>query len=111
MLYHITPHETWEKAKKAGSYEGDTLASEGFIHCSTRDQLLKVANFQFRGQKGMILLEIQEDKVKPEVVYESIPGAPFPDAFPHIYGPLNIDAVTRTSPFEPNENGSFSFPA
>jgi uncharacterized protein (DUF952 family) len=45
--------------------------------------------------------------VAEEIRYEHVPGQPEP--YPHIYGPLNIDAVVQTRPFHPNPDGQFSF--
>lgn len=36
MIYHVVATADWERAQRAGVYEGDTLASEGFVHCSER---------------------------------------------------------------------------
>ncbi len=30
--------------------------------------------------------------------------------FPHIYGPINLDAVIQVLDFEPDENGDFTLP-
>lgn len=106
LILHITQKEQWAQAKLVGIYCGDTLDVEGFIHCSTPEQVIKVANRLFADQKGLILLGIDADKVKPEIRYEGIAE----DKFPHIYGALNIDAVFKVVEFEPGENGLFSLP-
>jgi len=106
-IYHITPGQRWERAKRAGEYQGDTLGSEGFIHCSTRAQVLSTADKFYAGRNGLVLLKIDASKVGPEVRYE---GASAGDRFPHIYGPLNLDAVVRVYPFEPLPDGRFAFP-
>ncbi len=106
-ILHITQREQWEEAQLAGTYRGDTLDSEGFIHCSTATQVIKVANFLFINQKGLVLLCIDSDKVKPEIRYE---GVEEDELFPHIYGALNIDAVSKVVDFEPGEDGFFELP-
>ena len=85
------------------------FATDGFIHCSTRDQVIAVANARFRGQPGLILLLIDTDKVRPEIVYENLEGGA--DLFPHIYGELNTDAVGEVAPFEPGDDGYFQLPS
>ena len=81
------------------------FAAEGFIHCSTGDQVIKVANARFRGQHGLVLLVIDTDKVRPEIVYENLEGGD--EVFPHIYGELNTDAVVEVAPFDPGSDGYF----
>lgn len=112
MIYHITSQEAWTRANQAGQYEGDTLAVEGFIHCSTAEQVIPVANALFTGQTGLVLLCIIEEKVAAEIRYESPPADDASPAqrFPHIYGPLNIAAVTAAVDFPPGEGGLFNLP-
>ena len=58
MIYHIVDRGEWEAALKSGEYRPSSLADEGFIHCSTRRQVVQVADFLYHGQAGLILLEI-----------------------------------------------------
>ena len=106
MILHITKREQWEQAKQAGIYRGDTLDTEGFIHCSTLQQIVRTANRFFQNQKGLVLLCIEPAQVKAEIKYEAADR----DLFPHIYGALNIDAVTQVLDFEPGEDGKFQIP-
>ncbi|NEU72446.1 DUF952 domain-containing protein [Hassallia byssoidea VB512170] len=105
IILHITRREEWEKAKLAGFYRGDTLDSEGFIHCSTPTQVIKVANFRFRSQGDLVLLCIDSQKVEPEIRYEGVE-----DLFPHVYGALNVDAVLGVVEFVCGEDGFFELP-
>ncbi len=106
-IIHITQRKQWEKAKLTGTYRADSLDLEGFIHCSTPKQVIKVANFLFRNQKGLVLLYIDSDKVQPKIRYEA---TEIDELFPHIYGALNIDAVFKVTDFEPGEDGFFQLP-
>jgi uncharacterized protein (DUF952 family) len=106
IIFHITRSQQWEQAKQVQSYRGDTLDSEGFIHCSTLPQVLKSANKFFVGQTGLLLLSIDSDKVQAEVKYEYAAG----ENYPHIYGPLNVDAVLKVVEFEPGADGKFELP-
>ena len=105
-IFHITQRQEWERAKQEGSYEAPSLASEGFIHCSTGDQVIQTANRLFQGQSGLVLLEIDTDRVGAEIKYENCEGGQ--ENFPHIYGPLNPASVVRVMAFEPGEDGSFA---
>ncbi|GAA6614505.1 DUF952 domain-containing protein [Scytonema sp. NUACC26] len=104
MILHITQKEQWERAKLDGVYRGDTLDSEGFIHCSKPTQVIKVANTLFYNQQGLVLLYIDSHKVSSEIRYEGVEEG---EQFPHIYGILNVDAVTQVIDFEPGEDGFF----
>ena len=105
-IFHITQRKQWEAAKQAGIYRGDTLDTEGFIHCSTPQQVIRTANKYFYNQKGLVLLGIESNQVEAKIKYEGVAG----DLFPHIYGALNLDAVTQVLAFEPGEDGTFELP-
>ena len=107
-IFHITSREQWLAALQAGTYRGDTLDTEGFIHCSTDQQVVTVANARFRGRTDLILLKIDPGLLRAELKYEpSEPG----QLFPHIYGALNPDAVVDVVEFQPSSDGSFRMPA
>ena len=108
MILHIAHRDEWEAAQASGDYRADTLASEGFIHCSTPTQILGPANEMFRGQTNLLLLVIDPARLTADLVYEDCYETG--QAFPHIYGPLNLDAVVRAVPFPPNGDGRFSLP-
>jgi uncharacterized protein (DUF952 family) len=107
MLLHITEQSEWEAARDAGRYAPTTLATEGFIHLSTPEQVLFPANSFYRGRSGLVLLVLDPERLTAEVRHEDTTGH---GEFPHLYGPLNLDAVTAVLPFEPEEDGTFSPP-
>ena len=107
IILHITDRQQWENSKDNGSYRGDTLDTEGFIHCSTLLQIVKTANRFFAHQKDLVLLCIDSDKVQPEIKYEAVAED---ELFPHIYGSLNLDAVFQVLDFEPGTDGLFEIP-
>jgi uncharacterized protein (DUF952 family) len=106
-IFHVTQNQQWQQAKEIGSYRGDTLDTEGFIHCSQKAQLVKVANRFFANQECLVLLLIDSELVKSEIRYEI---AQVNELFPHIYGALNVDAVFQVIDFEPGEDGLFTLP-
>jgi uncharacterized protein (DUF952 family) len=108
MILHILKRKSWEEAKADGVYSGDSLEKEGFIHCSTAETVVEVANYNFKDVHDLILLCIDESKVVAEVKWEDFSNIGI--NFPHIYGPLNIDSVIKTVAFEPNEDGFFKLP-
>lgn len=107
MIFHITYREQWEQAKVSGSYQSDTLDTEGFIHCSTFVQVVNTANRYFQSQTGLLLLCIDVDKVQAEIKYGGVEDY---NLFPHIYGRLNLDAVVKIIAFEPGMDGLFKLP-
>lgn len=113
FIYHIATASDWERAQASGEYttstRGRTLAEEGFIHCSAADQVAGVANMFYEGLPKLLVLVIHATRVRPEIRLEPVPGSDKP--FPHIYGPLNVDAVTETRRFGPGPDGRFRFPA
>ena len=109
IILHIALRDAWDNAKASRSYQGDTLESEGFIHCSTPAQLIPVANFRFRGRTDLVLLGIDRARVTAAIRDENLEGGS--TLFPHIYGPLNIDAVIDVFDFPPQADGSFVWPA
>lgn len=106
LIYHITSAAQWSAAQAAGAYRGDTLASEGFIHASVARQLAATAQRFYHGRSGLVILCIDPARLRSELRFEAAGG----DFFPHIYGPLNIDAVVETLDFPASPDGSFILP-
>jgi uncharacterized protein (DUF952 family) len=111
LIYHIAYPADWSAALAAGEYltssRSRTLAEEGFIHASSAGQLAGVANAFYADEDDLIVLVVDEDRLRPEVVYEPVPGMAEP--YPHIYGPLNVDAVAGTRPLARDADGRFTF--
>jgi uncharacterized protein (DUF952 family) len=107
ILYHMTGRDGWAAAQAAGAYRGDTLDSEGFIHCSLAGQVERTAARFYRGRQGLVLLAIEAERLSAELRYEE--GEPG-ELFPHIYGPLNLDAVVAVYDFPPEADGTFRLP-
>ncbi len=114
MILHITHRHDWQTALDSGDYRAESLTNEGFIHCSTAIQVLRVANSFYRGQSDLVLLVIEPAKLLSPLKYEA-PINPQtgqseidnPDLFPHIYGVINLEAVVKVVPFPPNADGTF----
>jgi uncharacterized protein (DUF952 family) len=111
-IYHIATRADWEQAQRDGEYTtstvGRTLADEGFIHASGPAQLTGVANRHYKDVPGdLVVLVIDPERVRSEIRYDNVPGADTP--FPHIYGPLNADAVLAAWPLSPGPDGEFTF--
>jgi uncharacterized protein (DUF952 family) len=116
MILHATPRDSWSAAQAEGAYRTDSLAGEGFIHCSTAAQIVRVANTLFKGRQDLVLLVIDPQYLQAELKWEppvhpsGVAAPPTDDLFPHLYGPLNLEAVVGVLPFEAGPNGEFDLP-
>ena len=116
MIYHITSSKAWEAAQANGEYRADSLTTEGFIHCSTLEQVLPVAHLYYKGQRGLIVLGIEPTLLSSDLKWEPPsggnppPGVPVGEMFPHVYGPINVNAVIKVADINPNEDGTFTLP-
>lgn len=105
-VYHICSPALWFAANER-EYCPASFGEAGFIHCSTADQLVEVANYVFRAQRGLILLVIDPARVASPIRYEDAGNRKL---YPHMYGHLNPGAVVAVEPFEPNADGMFELP-
>lgn len=117
MIYHITERPAWSEARERGDYRAESLETEGFIHCSTDSQVLPVAETFYKGQSGLLLLVIEPSLLASELKWEPPSGGTPPagvpdgDLFPHVYGPINLDAVVRVVDLEANSDGKYNLPS
>jgi uncharacterized protein (DUF952 family) len=104
-IHHLADPEHWADAVRTGSYtqstRGRTLAQEGFIHASTAEQWQQVRRrFYADVPSDLVLLTIDPGRLGVPVRYEV--GDPATgERFPHIYGPLGVDAVVATRLLSP----------
>jgi uncharacterized protein (DUF952 family) len=107
-LYHLTTADAWAEAQAAGDYRPASLDIEGFIHASTAAQVEGSANRFFAGVASLVVLVIRPDRVAAPLRWDPSPHHPEP--FPHVYGPLNLDAVAETHAWDRSADGSFHWP-
>ncbi len=116
MIYHITSRPEWDQAREHGDYRAPSLETEGFIHCSTISQVLPVAEKYYSGHSGLLLLVIDETLLSSDLKWEPPsggappPGVPEGDSFPHIYGPINLNAVIHAVDLESGPDGHHTLP-
>ena len=104
ITYHLVAGEYFRDCDSNAPYTPEPFADEGFIHCTDgEDNVAAVANRYYRDDKRMyIVLVIEKDEVTSEIKYED------PDKiYPHIYGPLNRDAIVTVLPILREADGSF----
>jgi uncharacterized protein (DUF952 family) len=95
MIYHIASQADWQTALQNGFYEPPGFTTEHFIHACKEEQVSGVFNRYFKEQKELIVLHIDEKKLIPPHTFVFVAASN--DEFPHIFGQLNIDAVTDTT--------------
>jgi uncharacterized protein (DUF952 family) len=93
LIVHICPRAEWHSALQAGVYRPKSLEIEGFIHCSRPEQVKRVAERFFRDVPDLVLLWIEPERLQGDLRWESADG----EVFPHIYTPINLNAVIRVS--------------
>ena len=93
IIYHITTQDAWKEAVEKDVYAAPSLTVEGFIHCSQESQIEGVLQRYFAGQHDLVKLVIDTDKLNVKFIFEWSPSTS--DTFPHIYGPVNLDAVVE----------------
>ena len=101
-IYKILSRGDWERAYDAGVYEGSEVdRADGFIHFSTAAQAQETALRHFRGQAGLVVLEIEAEELGAALRWEPSRGG---DLFPHLYGALPASLVRRVSaaPLDPD---------
>ena len=108
MIFHIVPQANWSDAQPQAAYQPTSLGTEGFIHCSTREQLVGSATLHFHGQSHLVVLCIDEQRVAADIRYENLTGGAL--LFPHIYGPLNADAIGDVLELLQTAAGAFYLP-
>lgn len=102
--FHLTPRECWELQRTGTEYTPEPFASEGFIHCTDGEaNVIDVGNRYYVDDiREMVCLVIDCDAVVPVIRYEDPQKI-----FPHIYGPLNLDAVHAVRSVERSADGTF----
>ncbi len=89
-IYHICTEASWEDQINSEVYIHPSLQDEGFIHCSEAHQIEGVLDRYFKSQKNLLQLTISPSKVKSKIQYDEAPNGEY---FPHIYGPMNKEAI------------------
>jgi len=107
LIFHILPAKDWEKAVVMGIYTPSSVVLEGFIHCSKTDQVEHSLHAYFSDRKELLLLCLAETKVQAEIRYEDLYNVG--QKFPHIYGPLNLDAVVGVLDVNENRDGELAW--
>jgi len=96
FIYHITKEDKWIDAQAKGTFVAESLATEGFIHCSTESQIPGVLQRFYQGQNDLVKLKIEKSKVERPLIFE-LAGS-INEVFPHIHGAINLNAIVEVTP-------------
>jgi uncharacterized protein (DUF952 family) len=104
-VYHLVVPTAWESGPTE-DYRADSLATEGFIHCSLAEQVAKSANRFYSGVSELLLLEIAPERLRSPLRYEAAGSG---ELFPHIYGPINRSAVVAVHRLQRDGAGQWAW--
>lgn len=108
IIYKIVPATLWQDALNRGEFKGASIdLTDGYIHLSMAEQARETAARHFAGQDGLVLVAVDAEKLGDKLVFEPSRGG---DLFPHLYGPLTLDAVLWAKPLPLHADGSHVFP-
>ena len=106
LVYHIVPRRAWEAAPP-GPYRADSLAAEGFIHCSNRDQVERVANLFYAAADDLLVLALDAGQLGDALRDEDVGTG---ERFPHVYGPIDRGAIVEVLPLARGPGGGWRLP-
>ena len=101
-IFHITTEKEWEDCVD-GNYYPDNFSNEGFIHFSTRRQLVNTANRIFSKRDLLFVLEVKQEGL--ELVFENLGGGV--EFYPHLYSGLPTGNVNNQFFMKKNKEGNF----
>ena len=108
IIFHMCAKIEWQTALVNGFYKGSAQdVVDGFIHFSTTDQLSESAYKHRKGQRGLVLLSVEVDLLGEALRWERSREG---DLFPHLYGPLSLQAVICVDALELGKEGRHKFP-
>lgn len=111
-MLHITTQQAWDNAQQEGEYKAESLESQGFIHMSKKEQVLGTLNLWFKNENELLLLLVNPEKLRSKLIFENgvdPKGNISANSFPHLYGPLNIDAVEKVQKITREEGCLWEF--
>ena len=107
-IYKICPASAWREAERLGVYRGSADDTrDGFIHFSKASQVAVTARKHFCGQAGLFLIEIDADALGDRLRWERSRND---ELFPHLYGELDLGAVTNVLDMPVRSDGTHDIP-
>jgi uncharacterized protein (DUF952 family) len=95
-IYKVLTEEEWHAATKSGQITTSLDEEDGFVHFSTSKQLALTLHLYFKDQKKVVLLQIDKENIKDNLVFEKASSERRIGTFPHLYGKLTTQDVINT---------------
>jgi uncharacterized protein (DUF952 family) len=105
-VYHLVSRRDWDKPR-TGPFKAESLKSEGFIHCSNREQVVGAANRFYEKEAEHLLLTIDAQLLTSLLCDEDSGSG---ERFPHIYGPIDRQAIIKVEPMRRDSRGEWALP-
>jgi uncharacterized protein (DUF952 family) len=124
-VYHLTPASYYHRQPQDHPYQTETLAEEGFIHCTAGvEKLVEIADLYFANFPDELLaLEIDPSQLTSPLLFEppitpvQADISPAKQAisdpnilFPHIYGPIDRQAIVKCVVLQRDQAGQWQMP-
>ena len=106
-LYHLVEPSSWAEWQRAACYQPPSLAREGFIHFSRREQVEATAARFYSSCESLLVVRVDESRLLAKLRFELADG----QRFPHLYGALNLDAVGAVAEMHRDQDGRYRLPA
>ena len=107
-IYKICPASAWREAERRGVFRGSADdIRDGFIHFSLASQVAETARKHFFGQTGLFLIEVDAAALGDALRWEPSRND---ELFPHLYGELDLGAVTSVLDMRARSDGSHDIP-
>ena len=108
MIYKICPASAWREAERQGVFRGSPVdISDGFIHFSTATQVAETARKHFFGRTGLFLIVVDAEALGDALRWETSRND---ELFPHLYGELDLGAVTSILSMHARSDGYHDIP-
>jgi len=108
LIFHVCPAEAWEAAIVSGAYHGSADDTrDGYLHFSGGGQVRESVAKHRAGQTGLVMLVVDPDVLGDALRWELSRGGAL---FPHLYGPLPVDAPGQVTPLPLGDDGLHVFP-
>ncbi|MEM7386117.1 MAG: DUF952 domain-containing protein [Verrucomicrobiota bacterium] len=103
-IFKVTTHAEWREVEKCGVFQGAAVdLKDGFIHFSTRSQVVETVAKHFAGQSDLLLIELDAGSLGEELKWEISRGG---EHFPHLYGAFSVHQARNVTPLPLSDDGT-----
>lgn len=102
-VFHLIDPDDWERARATGQVVPATFATEGFVHCSTHEQVAGTIARHFDGVDALHLLRLDEDALGADLRWDEVRHG---ERYPHLYRPIEVGEVLEVIPWRRPRDGA-----